>query len=319
MKHVNIILVPLCVGLLQVTSSHGDNPKTKEELSRPDPTPQDKAALLKYGPQLQKYKIAFQAHRDAQWEIYVMNGDGSHPQRLTDDGGYFPKWSPDGERIAYNHGEDIYLMNADGSGKRKVVSGAYESFWSPDGKELGYSKGKPNAQGALTVLNLETQEERTIRGSRFLQKSGGGAWSPDGKRIVFFSNVIGWMVMIMNADGSDAMPVMGKTNNCRPDWSPDGKRLAFVWAKGPGSFIQTISPDGTGLEQPTPTRDYELWEYYPDWSSDGKWLVYAIGAENDKGGIWQIYVIEPSGGNPIRLTFQGGNAEPDWCPIVSNE
>ena len=125
--------------------------------------------------------------------------------------------------------------------------------------------------------------------------------------------------MLMNADGSDAMPILGKDHNCRPDWAPNGKRLAFVWAKGPGSFIQTINPDGTDLQQPTPARDYELWEYYPDWSPDGKWLAYAIGAENDTGGVWQVYVIDPSGGEPIRLTFQGGNSEPDCCPIILDQ
>jgi len=299
-----------------VPTAFGDNPKTKTELSCPDPTREDQAALQKHGPDLQKYRIAFQSNRDGQWEIYVMTGDGSSQKRLTEDGGFFPKWSPDGKRIAYNRGEDIYLMNADGSNKMKVIPGAYESFWSPDGKELGYSKGKPNAQGVLAILNLQTQRERIIRGSRFLQKSGGGAWSPDGKRIAFFSNALGWTAMIMNADGTDAMPLIGKDGNCRPDWSPDGNRLAFVWAKGPGSFIQTVNPDGTDLRQPTPARDYELWEYYPDWSPDGKWLAYAIGAENDAGGVWQVYVVESSGGNPIRVTFQGGNSEPDWCPIT---
>jgi TolB protein len=316
MKTPVTIAIVFFGGLLEVMTVHGGNPKTKAELSSPNPSPQDQEALQKNGPELKNYRIACQSNRDGQWEIYVMNGDGSGQKRLTEDGGFFAKWSPDGRKIAYNHGEDIYLMNADGSEKKKLVSKAYESFWSPDGKELGYSKGKPNAQGALAILNLDTQEERIIRGNKFLQKSGGGAWSPDGKRIAFFSNVLGWLVMMMNADGSHAMPVLGKDENCRPDWSPDGSRLVFVWAKGPGSFIQTIAPDGTGLQPLTPARDYELWEYYPDWSPDGKWVAYAIGAENDAGGIWQIYVIRSGGGEPIRLTFQGGNSEPDWCPIT---
>ena len=66
-------------------------------------------------------KIAFASNRDGNHEIYVMNSDGSNPQRLTNSGGTdrSPSWSSDGSRIVFTSqrdgNEEIYLMNSDGT------------------------------------------------------------------------------------------------------------------------------------------------------------------------------------------------------------
>ena len=66
-------------------------------------------------------KIAFTSNRDGNYEIYVMNSDGSEQINLTnnpaDDG--YTSWSPDGKKIAFTSARDgnneIYVMNEDGS------------------------------------------------------------------------------------------------------------------------------------------------------------------------------------------------------------
>ena len=72
--------------------------------------------------------IAFESNRGSNWEIYVMNADGSGQTNLTnnptaDDGTSF--WSPDGKMIAFNSYRDgnfeIYVMNADGSGQKRLT------------------------------------------------------------------------------------------------------------------------------------------------------------------------------------------------------
>ena len=66
-------------------------------------------------------KIAFASNRDGNHEIYVMNSDGSNPQRLTNSGGTdrSPSWSPDGSRIVFTSqrdgNEEIYVMNSNGT------------------------------------------------------------------------------------------------------------------------------------------------------------------------------------------------------------
>jgi TolB protein len=85
-------------------------------------------------------KIAFMsAERGAtNWEIWVMNADGSNPQQLTSNGSNdgLPAWSPDGQSIAFASDQGgqwaIWVMNADGSNQRKLIN----MNGSPDGVVL---------------------------------------------------------------------------------------------------------------------------------------------------------------------------------------
>ena len=85
-------------------------------------------------------RIAFESNRDGNWEIYVMNHDGSDVQRLTDDPGndLMPAWSPDGSLLAFQTDRDgnweIYLMSADGSNPIRVTNNDWkdsEPVWKP--------------------------------------------------------------------------------------------------------------------------------------------------------------------------------------------
>lgn len=73
-------------------------------------------------------------------DIYTVNLDGSGLQRLTANGGGngWPNWSPDGTKIAWVHKGQVWIMNANGSGKKEFATGTSPS-WSPDGKTIAFA------------------------------------------------------------------------------------------------------------------------------------------------------------------------------------
>ncbi|WP_394748919.1 DUF5050 domain-containing protein [Spongiimicrobium salis] len=83
-------------------------------------------------------RIAFMSNRDGNFEIYVMNIDGSHQKRLTHSaiGDWYPSWSPDGSQIIFSNptgknkkDRTIYVMNADGTAKRKLIDHGSQAEW----------------------------------------------------------------------------------------------------------------------------------------------------------------------------------------------
>jgi lysophospholipase L1-like esterase len=92
-------------------------------------------------------QIVFQSDRDGQWEIYVMNADGSGLIRLTENecDDEFPIWSPDGREIVFKSNRDgnweIYKMKSDGSGQVRLTHCEAEDAgpcWSPDGGKIAF-------------------------------------------------------------------------------------------------------------------------------------------------------------------------------------
>ena len=75
-------------------------------------------------------RIAFNSDRDGDYEIYVMNSDGSGQANLTNNAtaDYDPSFSTDGSKIAFASNRDgnheIYVMNSDGSGAANITNNA---------------------------------------------------------------------------------------------------------------------------------------------------------------------------------------------------
>src|SRR5207249_8373560 len=95
-------------------------------------------------------KIAFASTRDGNWEIYVMNADGTDQTRLTNHPAeefppydWNPSWSPDSTKIAFERNRDgtieTYAMNADGTDQTRLTnSPAYDlkPGWGADGSRF---------------------------------------------------------------------------------------------------------------------------------------------------------------------------------------
>lgn len=113
--------------------------------------------------------------------IYIIDATGGTPTRLTQTAGYYsyPRWSPDGTRLAFAESGDVFIVNADGSGLTKLthspLSGTQPS-WSPDGKRLAFV----GAAGALYVIDADGSNFRSLGTT-----GSGPVWSPDGRYLAF--------------------------------------------------------------------------------------------------------------------------------------
>ena len=192
------------------------------------------------------------------YDIFRASSDGSNPRRLTATPGYDAEATigPDG-RIVFTSVRDgdmeIYSMNADGSDVRRLTNrpGPDGGPWfSPDGKQIVF-RGRPISdakeladyqsllkEGLWRPTTLEIYAmNRDGSNLRQLTKLGGAnfapAWHPDGKRIIFASNVKDpkgrdFDIFMINLDGSGLEQItFNSTFDGFPMFSPDGKKLVF--------------------------------------------------------------------------------------------
>ncbi len=136
-------------------------------------------------------QITFDATRDGNTEIYVIDADGANPRRLTDDGGedWAPDWSPDASRIAFNSdrngNDDIFVMAADGSGLVQVTNDPMDergASWSPDGQTIAYAAW-PDIEPEIYAIDVDGTNPRNLTRSpgTWDGEWDAGDWTPDGR------------------------------------------------------------------------------------------------------------------------------------------
>ena len=266
-------------------------------------------------------ELVFVSSRDGDYAIFGADAHGGQVRRLVEEKGdpssatglFFqiePAWSPDGSQIAFASKRDgvthIFVMQADGSGARRLTNGSKEDSrpsWSPDGTKILFAR-----EGALFAVPAAGGKARRV--GRGLGNAANPTWSPDGKLIAYDYRIPGFSIReiwLMNADGSGTHRLTNLRNvSAVPAWSPDGKRIAFQSNAGVRTHyeIYTIGRDGAGPRRETRTGIDTI---EPAWSPAGK-----LSFSRD-GSIWTI----DAAGKEIRLTPASGNdSSPAWRPAV---
>ena len=125
-------------------------------------------------------RIVFSSRRDGDYEIYVMNADGTGETRLTKSPGLDvnARFSPDGGQIAFtsnrNGNYEIYVMNADGANVRRVTNHPERDdfpCWTPDGKHL-YFVGERKGKFDIYKVEVPTENTKAVTGAQAIPADG---------------------------------------------------------------------------------------------------------------------------------------------------
>jgi len=295
------------------------------------------------------FKIVYESYRETNsgqdWDLYLINADGSNPINLTNTPNIdemYPHASPDGTKLCFVADEgtrrdtvrSVYCMNIDGTNRFRVAENARQPCWGPDGKRIAYLKGEYDrystreyATSGLFIYDLETQQH-TRHPNTTLHHIYAICWSPDGKW--FLAAVHGGMsysdaILAFEADGTRVFD-LGRwgVKGCRPDLNTDGTKM--VWGETDWNLcvadidLKSSEPRVTGIHEVVRClRKSKV--YHVDISPDSRYIVFSYGPF--KGGQqvggkargWNICVSDLTG-KWVKITTDGNhNKEPDWVPI----
>ena len=250
-------------------------------------------------------RIAFHSYRDGDWDIFLMNADGSNQRRLTHSSASdaFPVWSPDGTQIAFHSQRtgnwDIFLMNADGSNRRRLTDNSASDqtpAWSPDGTQIAFVSDR-TGNNDIFLMDADGEDEYLRRLTNNRASDRRPVWSPDGTQIAFRSYRDGdWDIFLMNADGSNQRRLThNRASDLSPAWSPDGTQIAFQSYRDGDWDIYVMNANGSNLRRLTHNRASDE---DPAWSPDGTQIAFHHdrGRAEDQWDDWDIYVMDLLGG-----------------------
>ena len=295
--------------IAQVSSSGGE----VAHVSVPAPT----MSLLAVSPDGATLLVADEVGQTAfhgpLWGVPVLGGS---PRRLGEAAGQAAAWSPDGQRMVYADGHDLFLAKSDGSEPHKLVSApdrAYYPAWSRDGTAIRFNVGAVGAStptGPLYQVAVNgTNLHPLVPGWHTPPEECCGQWTPDGRYFVFQSQGNIWALaekrnLLGNTNGQPVQLTSGPMNFSSPLPSRDGKKLFVVGALARGELVRYD------------TRSAEFIPFLSgisadsvSFSKDGQWVAYVSFPE---GTLWRSKL---DGSQKIQLTYPPLTpVMPSWSP-----
>lgn len=254
--------------------------------------------------------------------------DGSPPKPLGPLAGRvrFPTFSPDGRFVVYEsnggkvdpaHFSDLYRVNSDGSGFRRITKndeGNFEPSFSPKGDAIVFLSSRDRV---AELYRMRPDGSDPVRLTNTPRDEWGARYSPDGKVLVFVSDREGAdRIWLMPSSGGEArrltqMRPAPRIVEDKPTWSPTGKRIAYALRapEEPSRVGIVAMEDGKETFVRAPGGAGHVGE--PAWSPDGQYLAVTV----TRGSDQQIWIVRADGSGMTRLTSSpGGNWNPIWIP-----
>ncbi len=291
-------------------------------------TAQDESTVYYFNPDWSPdgTKITFASGVNGGLSVYTIGLDGNDLTRLTDDqhNDEGPVWSPDGERIAFfsNRRErresfpislQIYVMNADGTGQRRLTDEGsaldYNISWSPDGNRLVFQSRPEINPGvhSLYTVGTDGMGRRRITDGQYNDYSP--QWSPDGNLILFTQSLASYKffgdrtteerqlvaasaeIMVLNLEDGTKTPItQNDFRDFDPSWNADGSEIYYLQDNGQN---KTLFRQKLGQTDPIAVADGDVIShsrlpYKTRLSPNGRFLVY----HKEVDGVYGLYIYD---------------------------
>jgi len=187
---------------------------------------------------------------EARGEVLTVPAEKGDPRNLTQTPGVMerePRWSPDGQSVAYLSDESgdyaLHIRSQDGSGEvRKIPLGEKAFFsslvWSPDSKKMAYLDNHAH----LFYMDLEKKQPVLVETDYYLNGNGlAPVWSPDSQWLAYSKTLKSHMQAIYlysleNAKATQVTDGMSDAEN--PGFDKNGKYLYFTASTNSGASMQ---------------------------------------------------------------------------------
>jgi len=248
-------------------------------------------------------KIACTSNRGSRGnpDIWLIDLERATQMQLTDNESidWMPCWSPDGSQIAFvsdrNGTDSLWVMQADGSNPRLLVTGAWDPSWSPDGTLIAFYSLQPGKEGTWVIPAGGGEPTLVAAGLEH------PSWSPNGARLVGVMRKDNrrelWIISRVGGAGRE-ISAAGTTVSS-PVWSPQGDGIAYDAALQNNQDIFLLQ-----LRRQAPVA---LITHPPD-EARVQGVVDIIGSLNTASGAFK------SG----RVEYGAGDNPSEWIPIREN-
>jgi len=245
------------------------------------------------------------------WSIPILGGS---PRRLGYIVGGYGAWSPDGQRLVYINGSDLFLARSDGTESHKLISAAGRASapaWSPDGSDLRFTSqvDKTGAESLWEVSAQGTNLHALLTGWHDPPAECCGKWTADGRYFVFFSQGQIWALpetggFLRKSSGTPVQLTSSPFGLSGPLPSKDGKKLFVGGRTYRGELVHydtkvgRFSPFFSGISAE-----------FVGFSKDGQWIAYVAYPE---GALWRS---KADGSERLQLTYSPLRPVlPRWSP-----
>ena len=248
-------------------------------------------------------------------QIYTIKIDGSDLKQITSGtaSSSSPRWSPDGERLAFTTGGQIWTMEPDGDDRKQVTrvsTGAGNPVWSPDGKWIAFSSDvypECNSDDCNKAedARVESSKVQAKVAERLLFKHW-NEWRDRKRTHVLVVSSSGGVATDLTPGDFDAPPY-GASTGVDYAFSPDSREIAFL--KNPDRveaistnsdiFVASIA-EKTQKNITAANRGYDA---APVYTRDGKYIIYRSQArESFEADRWRIMRYNRQTGETVELT-----------------